>query len=174
VLETLSTLEERDVILELPVVFPRHFGDVLVLAEQFARLRIVIDHLGKPPLGRDDVSGWERDLRAAAAYPNVRAKVSGLNTAIERSDWRVDDLLPACAVALDSLGPERLMCGSDWPVALLNGDYERVWEATRRLVEELAPGEQAGLVGDNAARVYGIATPETTTAYLEEGAWQSR
>jgi len=135
---------------------------------------MVIDHLGKPPLGRDDASGWERDLRAAAAYPNVRAKVSGLNTAIERSDWRVDDLLPACAVALDSLGPERLMCGSDWPVALLNGDYDRVWEATRRLVEELAPGEQAGLVGDNAVRVYRIATPETTTAYLEEGAWQSR
>lgn len=158
VLETLALLEERDVILELPVVFPRHFGDVPTLAERFPRLRIVVDHLGKPPLGREDMPAWERALRAAAAHPNVLAKLSGLNTATERRDWRVDDLLPACAVALDAFGPERLMCGSDWPVALLNGDYDRVWEATTRVVEELAPGEGERLLGDNAARVYGIAT----------------
>lgn len=157
VLGTLSLLEEQDLILELPVVFPRHFGDVLVLAERFPRLRIVIDHLGKPPLGRDGMPAWERDLRAAAAHPNVLAKVSGLNTAAERRDWSVDDLLPACSVALDAFGPERLMCGSDWPVALLNGDYDRVWEATTRLAGELAPGEEARLLGNNAARVYDFA-----------------
>ncbi len=46
------------------------------------------------------------------------------------------------------------MCGSDWPVALLNGDYDRVWHATRRLVELLAPGHEAALLGGNAARLY--------------------
>ena len=49
VLESLALLEERDVVLELPVVFPRHLGDVPVLAERFPQLLIVIDHLGKPP-----------------------------------------------------------------------------------------------------------------------------
>jgi L-fucono-1,5-lactonase len=162
--ESLALLEERDVILELPVVFPRHFGDVVVLAERFPRLRIVIDHLGKPPLGRDDMPAWGRDLRHAAAFPNVLAKLSGLNTAIERADWGVDDLLPSWEIALDAFGPERLMCGSDWPVLLLNGDYDRVWDANVQLVERLSPADAAMLLGGNAARVYRLAATLSTMA----------
>ena len=37
---------------------------------------------------------------------------------------------PRSSVALDAFGPERLVLGSDWPVALLNGDYERVQRET--------------------------------------------
>jgi L-fuconolactonase len=162
--ESLALLEARDVILELPVVFPRHFGDVVVLAERFPRLRIVIDHLGKPPLGRDDMLTWGRDLRNAAAFPNVLAKLSGLNTAIERPDWGVDDFLPSWEIALDAFGPERLMCGSDWPVLLLNGDYDRVWDANVQLVDRLSPAAAAALLGENAARVYRFAASLSTMA----------
>jgi L-fuconolactonase len=170
-LESLALLEERDVILELPVVFPRHLADVVVLAERFPRLRIVIDHLGKPPLGVDTMAAWERDLRAAAEHPNVLAKLSGLNTTLGRADWDVADLLPACAVALDCFGPERLMCGSDWPVLLLNGEYDRVWDVTRRIVDALAPNDADALLGHNAARVYGFVE---TSSLSREGSWQLR
>jgi L-fuconolactonase len=173
VLETLALLEERGVIVELPVVFPRHFDDVAVLAERFPQLQIVVDHLGKPPLESDDMPRWERDLRAAAAFPNVLAKLSGLNTAIVRRDWDVDDLLPACETALDCFGPLRLMCGSDWPVALLNGDYDRVWEATTMIVESVASDDAAALLGENAARVYGLASAQgATLPPAREGAWR--
>jgi L-fucono-1,5-lactonase len=174
VLESLAALEQRGVILELPVVFPRHLGDVPSLAVRFPRLSIVIDHLGKPPIGREEMPTWERELRAAAAFPNVLAKLSGLNTATERADWRVDDLLPACDAALRCFGPDRLMCGSDWPVALLNGDYDRVWDATRQIVETVAPGDTPALLGGNAARVYGFAKTRRATPHGAEGAWQSR
>jgi L-fuconolactonase len=171
VLESLGLLEERDVILELPVVFPRHFGDVVALAERFPRLRLVVDHLGKPPLGLDAMSAWEQDLSAAAECPNVLAKLSGLNTALGRSDWDIETLLPACAIALDCFGPERLMCGSDWPVLLLNGEYDRVWDVTRRIVDALAPNDAAALLGENAARLYGF-VPQPSP--VEEGQWQLR
>jgi L-fuconolactonase len=174
VLESLAVLERRGVILELPVVFPRHLGDVVVLAERFPALRIVIDHLGKPPLDGKGIASWARQLRSAAAFPNVFAKLSGLNTAIERRDWRVDDLLPACGEALDCFGPDRLMCGSDWPVLLLNGDYDRVWETTRRIVERLAAGHEAALLGENAARLYNFASGGDPAVLQEEGAWRSR
>ena len=174
VLESISLLEERGVILELPVVFPRHLGDVPVLAERFPRLTIVVDHLGKPPLRSELMRTWEHELRLAAMFPNVLAKLSGLNTAIDRPDWRADDLLPACDAALGCFGPERLLCGSDWPVALLNGDYDRVWEATTRIVETIAPGDEAALLGGNARRVYGLANRSTTVVHPEERAWQSR
>jgi len=171
VLETLSFLEQRDIVLELPVVFPRHLGDVPVLAQHFPELRLVIDHLGKPPLETADMPTWERELHAAAAYPNVFAKVSGLNTALDRSDWRVDSLLPAAQAALDAFGPARLMCGSDWPVALLNGDYDRVWDATRGIAETVAGADADALLGENAARVYRLTGAPTTTS-AGEGTWR--
>lgn len=175
VLESLALLEERDVVLELPVVFPRHLADIPVLAQRFPELLIVIDHLGKPPIGREEMTTWQGELRSAAAFPNVLAKLSGLNTAIARRDWQVEDLLPACRAALDAFGPERLMCGSDWPVLLLNGDYDRVWDATTRLAEAIAGRDASDLLGENAARVYRFTGAEAkTTSPAREDAWQHR
>ena len=175
VLESIAILEERGIVLELPVVFPRHLGDVPTLARRFPELQIVIDHLGKPPLDGNGLSGWEHELRAAAERPNVLAKLSGLNTATARSDWSVEDLVPACLVAFEAFGPDRLMCGSDWPVLLLNGEYDRVWDATTRIVREIAGRHARDLLGENAARVYRIEDAQAkTTSPAREDAWQHR
>ena len=72
VLEGIALLEERGLILELPAVFPRHLGDVPELARSFPDLTIVIDHLGKPPLGSDAMPRWARALAAAAATRTCR------------------------------------------------------------------------------------------------------
>jgi L-fuconolactonase len=154
VLESIALLEQRELILELPVVFPRHFDDISVLAGRFPALRIVIDHLGKPPIGSPEMTRWASALAAVAVHPNVFAKVSGLNTALERADWSVADLRPSVQAALDCFGPERLMCGSDWPVALLNGDYDRVWQLTTDVVTAAAPEASGPLLGGNAERIY--------------------
>jgi L-fuconolactonase len=154
VLESVAMLEERDLILEVPVVFPRHFDDVSLLAERFPHLRIVIDHLGKPPLGSPEMARWATDLRVASEHPNVFAKVSGLNTALARADWGIADLQPSIEIALDCFGPERLMCGSDWPYALLNGDYDRVWGLMSSLLTAAAPAASDLLLGGNAQRLY--------------------
>jgi L-fuconolactonase len=156
VLESLALLERRRLILELPCVYPRHLGDVPELAAGFPQLTIVIDHLGKPPLGSDEMGRWAGELRAAASHGNVAAKISGLNTALTTGDWDADDLAEAVAVALDAFGPDRLVCGSDWPVALLNGDYERVWRETVRVIEQLAPLHAEQLLSGNALRLYDL------------------
>ncbi|HTZ05507.1 MAG TPA: amidohydrolase family protein [Gaiellaceae bacterium] len=153
VLESLALLEREGLVLELPVEYPRHFDDVVELAARFPGLVLVIDHLGKPPLG-GDLDAWERKLRACAEAPNVVAKLSGLNTALDRRDWSAEDFVGAAATAVDAFGAERLMCGSDWPVALLNGDYDRVWEANRRIASRVAPGAEDVLLGGTAARIY--------------------
>ena len=156
VLASLALLEQRRLILELPCVYPRHLGDVPELATRFPDLTIVIDHLGKPPLGSDAMARWADVLRAAAAHGNALAKVSGLNTALAASDWDAGDLVEAVGVALDAFGPSRLMCGSDWPVALLNGDYERVWRETVRVISDCAPEYAEQLLSQTALRVYDL------------------
>jgi L-fuconolactonase len=157
VLESLGLLEELGLILEVPVVFPHHFGDVGLIAARFPALRIVVDHLGKPPLGTGLMRAWEAKLRALAAFDNVFAKVSGLNTTLEATDWGADELRPALDVALDAFGAERLLWGSDWPVALLNGTYERVWTATREIVAAAAGPGAADILGGTAERLYALA-----------------
>ena len=154
VLESLALLEQEGVVLELPVVYPRHFDDVVELAKRFPRLVLVVDHLGKPPLENGDLRDWEGKLRACAEAPNVVGKLSGLNTTLTRHDWTADDFVSAAAVAVDAFGPDRIMCGSDWPVALLNGDYNRVWDAQCRVVAAVAPGEEVALLGGTASRIY--------------------
>lgn len=154
VLESVAMLEQRDLILELPVVFPRQFDDVVALAGHFPGLRIVIDHLGKPPIGAPQMQRWESDLRAAAEHRNVFAKVSGLNTALDWPDWTAEDLRPCVEVALDCFGADRLMCGSDWPVSLLNGEFDRVWGLTAQALATAATASAELLLGENARRIY--------------------
>ena len=156
VLASLALLEQRQLILELPCVYPRHLGDVPELATRFPDLTIVIDHLGKPPIGSDAMAQWAETLHAAAAHGNVVAKISGLNTALAAGDWDAGDLAEAVGVALAAFGPSRLMCGSDWPVALLNGDYERVWRETVRVISDCAPEHAEQLLSQTALRVYDL------------------
>jgi L-fuconolactonase len=159
VLQSLGLLEEADLILELPVVWPRHFDDVVTLAALFPRLRIVIDHLGKPPIGTAEMSRWEQALGAAAAFPNTFAKVSGLNTATTKSDWTIGDLRPAVEAALACFGPARLLCGSDWPYSLMNGDFDRVWGLTSQALIDADPGARDELLGGTASRLYRFKNP---------------
>ena len=124
---------------------------------------MVLDHLGDPPLAalrsgdRDGWWRWSALLGAIAELPNVVAKVSGLGTAAG-AGWTPDDLRPAVDRALEVFGPDRLMLGSDWPYALLQGDsYAQVWQGLRSTVDQLTDDERAQLLGGTATRVYGLA-----------------
>jgi L-fucono-1,5-lactonase len=156
---SLALLEEGRWILELPCVFPRHLADVPELAARFPAMTFVIDHLAKPPLRTGAMAKWADELRAAAAHGNVAAKVSGLNTMLADDGWRADDLREAVAVAVDAFGPARLVCGSDWPVALLNGDYGKIWRETVRVIEDVAPQHREQILAATAASVYGLDPP---------------
>lgn len=170
VLESLAVVEERGLVLELPCVFPRHLGDVPELAQRFPRLALVIDHLGKPPLGTDRMGEWAAALRRAAGHANVYAKVSGLNTLLPNGDWRGSDMREAVEVAYECFGADRLVCGSDWPVSLLNGDYPKVWNETVCVVRAVVGDDAARrILDDTPARLYRVgdephALTTTTTA----------
>jgi L-fuconolactonase len=152
--ESLSLVADRELVFEIPAVFPRHLLHVPRLARQLPRLKIVIDHLAKPPIASGELEPWATQLAAAAACPNVHAKVSGLNTAAAPQGWSATDLRPFVEVAIDCFGPDRLMFGSDWPVCLMAGDYVRVFNETVRILGELAPAARDAVLGGTAIDVY--------------------
>jgi L-fuconolactonase len=101
----------------------------------------------------------------------VFAKLSGLNTAAVWSAWSAADLQPYVDWAVQVFGPERLMFGSDWPVATLAGDYQRVWAATTTLLQGLDGTARAWVLGGTAARFYRLeaAPPGASTPLRERG-----
>ena len=154
VLQSLKLLERHDMLYEIVAVFPNHLRHVPTLAENTPDMPLVIDHLAKPPIKRGEFEPWAEQLARAAKYPNVYAKVSGLNTAADWETWSADDLRPYIDFAIEQFGAERLIFGSDWPVALLAGDYARVYEQTRQALAHHAQPDIDAIMGGTAQRLY--------------------
>lgn len=118
--------------------------------------RLVLDHLGKPDVLREDLTTWDKRLKPLAEQEHVVCKLSGLVTEARWGAWRPEELLPYFAVALERFGPDRLLFGSDWPVCLLSGDYARVCALAEAATASLSGPEREAVWGGTARRVYGL------------------
>lgn len=152
----LRALAARGLTFDVVAVLPRHLEHVPVLARAIPDLRIVVDHLAKPPIKDRGWQPWADLLAAAAEHPNVFAKLSGLNTAADPERWAAADLQPYIDHAIGCFGADRLMFGGDWPVAILAGDYQKVWEHTNRALGGLSDDERAAVLGGTAVAFYGL------------------
>jgi len=155
VLEGLRVLAAYGMTFDVVAVFPNHLKHVPLLAEKVPDLKLVIDHLAKPPIAERGWAPWAEQLGQAARYPQVYAKVSGLNTAAA-AGWTASDLQPYIDFAVKTFGAERLMFGSDWPVALLADDYARVWSETNRALAACSEAEIQAILGGTAAAFYNL------------------
>jgi L-fuconolactonase len=156
VIEGLKVLASYGLTFDVVAVLPEHLQHVQTLAEKIPNLKMVIDHLAKPPIKDKQMEPWASLMKEAAAYPNVYAKLSGLNTAANWDSWSAIDIKPYIDYAFDLFGAERLMFGSDWPVANLAGDYAKVWLETLKALEGRAPAEIDAVLGDTAVQFYGL------------------
>lgn len=154
VIEGLKVLAAFGVPYEVVAIYPKHLGHVPTLAERVPGLTLIIDHLAKPPIKDGQLEGWAEMMKAAAAYPQVHAKVSGLNTAADWNNWSGADLRPCIDIALELFGAQRLMFGSDWPVCVLAGDYAKVWAETNKAIAGYSQADRGAILGGTAQRVY--------------------
>ena len=161
----LALLEQRAIPFDVISVRPRHLSHVPVLSERYPSLRMVLDHLAHPPLGNADPVGpgswtgaahWGELITAAARNPLVFAKVSGLYP--PDPSWTAADVRAVVEFALELFGPDRLMFGSDWPVAELGGGYVKMWTELSKIFEQLSVPERNAVLGGTAARFYALGT----------------
>ena len=154
VIESLKVLASFNMIFEVVAVFPDHLKHIPTLSEKIPNLRMAIDHLAKPPIKDSKMSPWSDQLKAAAENTNVYAKISGLNTAADWNTWSASDLEPYIDFAVECFSPKRLMFGSDWPVCILAGDFQKVWTETKAVLGGYSTREQDEMLGANAAEFY--------------------
>ena len=153
VLSGLQKLSARRLSYDL-LVHTRHLKHVPVVAESCPDLKLVIDHLAKPPIARNEISEWSDAFKPVARYQNLYCKLSGLVTEANWNSWRVDDLRPYIDCALESFGPERMMFGSDYPVCLLAASYDRVLDSFQEILNTLSSVDREKIFANNAAKVY--------------------
>lgn len=155
VLRGLAVLEKHEVPFDL-LFYVQHLRHAPTLARRLPNLKMVIDHCSKPKIKNRQIDDWRRDLQAAAKFPNIFCKLSGLITEADWQNWKPADLKPYIDIALDCFGPQRCMYGSDWPVCLLAGSYERVVGALEECISDLSPTEQDAIFRGTATRFYGL------------------
>jgi L-fuconolactonase len=160
ILEGLKVLATRGLTFDYVGILPRHLEHVPVLAQSIPDLRIVIDHLGKPPIVGRGFEPWASLLARAARMPNVFAKLSGLDAG-QSDRWTAADIAPYVDHALELFGPDRIMFGSDWPVAILRGGYSKVWRETNVVLRTLSRREQERILGGTAVDVYRLRLTDT-------------
>jgi L-fuconolactonase len=138
------------------LIFPQQLTSALELVRDFPDQRFVLDHMAKPAIREDMVSPWCEQMRDLAACPNLMCKVSGLVTEARWQDWKADHFRPYLDVVFETFGADRLMYGSDWPVALLAANYGQVFGLVADYLAQSSQSAEAQVFGLNAARFYNL------------------
>ncbi len=137
------------------LVKPAQLPALLTMLDRHPDLAVVIDHAAKPDIAHGMWEPWTLHMRAAAANPRVRCKLSGLVTEVGPG-WTIDVLRPYVDFLAETFGPQRLIWGSDWPVVNLAGTYQSWFAATVALTSDWSPDDRAALMGGAARRFYGL------------------
>jgi L-fuconolactonase len=136
------------------LIFPDQLKFCRKLVAEFPDQKFVIDHLAKPGIKNGEIEEWKNEMNLMAAYPNVYCKISGMVTEADWKNWKDEDFKPYLDVLVDAFGVERLMYGSDWPVCLLAGSYEKVMSIVINYFSSFSPEEQDQIFGLNAKHFY--------------------
>ncbi|HKW96712.1 MAG TPA: amidohydrolase family protein [Bryobacteraceae bacterium] len=155
VLGGLRELARRGIPYDL-LLRPKHLKLVPRLAANVPELRMVIDHIAKPPIAAQNMDGWAEDMEAAARIPQVFCKLSGMITEDDPRGWKAEHLKPYVAHVLKLFGPDRLMFGSDWPVCTLAGTWKEVLAAFTQAIGPQSITTREMLLGGTAVKFYGL------------------
>lgn len=138
------------------LVRPEHLSAAAQAVAKTQDTRFIVNHLGKPELGRTGAAEWGRSMSAISKSSNTAIKLSGMATLavdFRTVEARLPDYVEEC---LRLFGPERMMFGSDWPVSLLGASYADLVAAVEAAVARLSASEQESIWRGTATQWYGL------------------
>jgi L-fuconolactonase len=156
VIESLKLLAAARLAFDAIPINAEQFESVLDVAARLPELKIVINHLGRPPIPENGWEPWATQIARAAEHRNITMKLSVGLDIIMRWRWSTDAIRRYSNHALDLFSPHRVMAASNWPVILLGASYAETWNGISELVAGLSADEQRAVLGTTAERVYGL------------------
>ena len=154
-----SSLADEGLAWDVVVVTAAQAESVVRIAGAVPSLRVVVDHLARPPLETAGWEPWTERVRRLAGCPNVALKLSvGVDVLTSWSSWDAAELPRYVDWAAQCFGPSRLMLASNWPMVLLRRAYEHAWgdltEAVR--LAGIGGAELDEVLGGTAMRWYDL------------------
>lgn len=138
------------------LIFPDQLKFANQLVRSFPRQKFIIDHLAKPYVKTKQIVEWKKEIVQIAQYENLYCKISGLITEADWHSWKEKDLIPYLDVVVEAFGSNRILFGSDWPVSLLAGSYEKIVRLLSDYFASFSKAEQDQFFGKNAIQFYNI------------------
>jgi L-fuconolactonase len=155
--ESLKLLAAAKLAFDAIPVNAAQLESVLEVAQRMPELKLVINHLGRPPIPEQGWEPWATQIARAAEHRNVSIKLSiGLDI-IMRWRWSTDVIRRYSDHVLDLFSPNRVMAASNWPVVLLGGNFGEIWSGITTLLDGLKASERQMVLGGTAERIYGLA-----------------
>ena len=130
---------------ELPALEP--------IVDRFPDVKVVLDHLGGPPVGEEPTHPLLGNVLRMARYPNVYVKVSKMNR-ISKVPYPHGDTHDMVRRIYDAFGPERLMWGTDFPHVLTAGGYVHALELVRDELDFLTNEDKDWLFSETVRKVW--------------------
>ncbi len=156
-LDILNELAERGLSWDVVPVTAEQVRSLIAVAENVPTLRIIIDHLGRPPIESGGWQPWADLMRDLAAAPSVAVKVSvGIDALTAWPEWSAQKLRKYIDWVYAHFGADRMMLASNWPVIELRSGYQRAWADLQNAAQAagMSTQELRDVTGGTATRWY--------------------
>jgi L-fuconolactonase len=134
-------------------LFPGQMRDGLRLVQENPDVTFVLTHTGmlidRQP---ETVAAWREGLTILASAPNLYAKLSGLGTFVHRNDPDLIGFIVDSAIEI--LGADRLMFGSNFPIEKIWTDHASLMRAHQTATARHTVVDQDNIFWNTANRVY--------------------
>ncbi len=131
--------------------------DVASLARAVPDLRIIVDHLGHPPIdGGEPPAAWREGILRCAEHPQVFCKLSRITEATVSWPAPTDPAFyrPTLEHLWESFGSARLLWGSNWPVAEKAGNYATTLSVVEAFLAEVDPADREAILWATSKEAY--------------------
>lgn len=149
-MEMFRFMEAENMILSLCLAETNvQLGEIKEVIEEFPDLKIAIGHFGMVT-----TLGWKDQIRLAL-NKNVMIESGGITWLFNSEFYPFNGAVKAIKEAIDMVGVEKLMWGSDYPRTITAITYKMSYDFICKTVE-LTDTEKRMFLGENAAGFYGF------------------
>jgi len=159
VINSLKLLAACNLTYDVVGITTKHIETALEVAGKIPELRMIFDHLNRPPdVLTKEFKEWRSLMKEAAKHKNFYVKISGLGKPrVNLEKWNPDYIKPHISFALETFGEDRCMCGGNWPVSLLKENYIKIWNTYKEIINSLLDDEgKEKLFYKNALQFYNL------------------
>ena len=143
-------MEEKGIILSITLADgDMQVGELREVIQEYPNLKIAIGHFGMPT-----VDGWKEQIRLAL-NDNVMIESGGITWLYNDEFYPFPSAIRAIKEAIDLVGVEKLMWGSDYPRTITAITYRMSYDFILKS-KELTEEQKSLFLAENAQQFYGF------------------